>query len=777
MTDSPNRLYSTFVPFFPPPPMSSVSSFPRYDLRTGLYNTLFLIHSVSSFRLLALLGIIFRLDPVSAAPAITAQFQQRDDQSTSSSSSYRIWVPILVVVLVVAIIALYVYSVKVNNGGGIPRALSNFSRAAAIGTGTMMPTTTELTADQLTGNASTTSANDATNAANQTRRARRNRRTPSQISTTSLPVYMKEPGEQELVIIRGPQDMEDVPLEMPPLHEDGEQERYSPVPDSPQHMPLLDGDDGAVADDSAAALLPEAHEEPRSRSNDAGRRHSGGSAHTGESSSLVRVETNAETENPDPRGDAPAYFEVVDLNDEAQPRPPIPPIPSSEPTPTNSSMTAASSTASRGTSSRRSLRNLFGWSGRSPMTPPGLPSTSAQSHARADSGGGLSLVSTMSRPSTSNRRSHRPSQSSSSVFSVVNPLNRKKSSATLSSNHLTSPSSISLASISAPLTHTVVRTEFTYPKAGPTPEQLKLISSREAFARFGVPYGKDAIAFAASTQDLNPPPEFESEAGPSSSSPPRSQSQTRVVARESIGSSSESSGESNGTNGSSSLETPEIRVHESSRPVSLSVEPDTPATTVEPSSPSQREPKVADSTLPSPLVDPTTSSKDIVAHTEIPGTPSNTRISPLIKSPKDDVAPPHSTAPSVSPVQHAPLASPSTPTISSKPPPTSFRNPPASEAPAPSLRSESRTSSFRSFETARESVNEHGILSAGSGSGTPTMSDSEYFSEQETEMGDSRPATPITQTSKTLPAIRLPDGRDSSYHVLEGTDTTIRATA
>ncbi|KAJ3922512.1 hypothetical protein F5877DRAFT_75184 [Lentinula edodes] len=754
--------------------MSSVSSFPRYDLRTGLYNTLFLIHSASSFRLLALLGIIFRLDPVSAAPAITAQFQQRDDQSTSSSSSYRIWAPILVVVLVVAIIALYVYSVKANNGGGIPRALSNFSRAAAIGTGTMMPTTTELTADQLTGNASTTSANDATNAANQTRRVRRNRRTPSQISTTSLPVYMKEPGEQELVIIRGPQDMEDVPLEMPPLHEDGEQERYYPVPDSPQHMPLLDGDDGAVADDSAAALLPEAHEEPRSRSNDAGRRHSGGSAHTGESSSLVRVETNAETENPDPRGDAPAYFEVVDLNDEAQQRPPIPPIPSSEPTPTNSSMTAASSTASRGTSSRRSLRNLFGWSGRSPMTPPGLPSTSAQSHERADSGGALSLVSTMSRPSTSNRRSHRPSQSSSSVFSVVNPLNRKKSSATLSSNHLTSPSSISLASISAPLTHTVVRTEFTYPKAGPTPEQLKLISSREAFARFGVPYGKDAIAFAASTQDLNPPPEFESEAGPSSSSPPRSQSQTRVVARESIGRSSESSGESNGTNGLSSLETPEIRVHESSRPVSLSVEPDTPATTVESSSPSQKEPKVSDLTQPSPLVDSTVSSKDIV---EIPGTSSETRISSLNHSPKDDVVPPsHSAAPSVSLAQHAPLASPSTPTISSKPPPTSFRNPPASEAPAPSLRSESRTSSFRSFETARESVNEHGILSVGSGSGTPTMSDSEYFSEQETEMGDSRPATPITQTSMALP-VRLPDGRDSSYHVLEGTDTTIRATA
>ena len=32
---------------------------------------------------------------------------------------------------------------------------------------------------------------------------------------------------------------------------------------------------------------------------------------------------------------------------------------------------------------------------------------------------------------------------------------------------------ISLNSISSPLTHTVVRTEFTYPKTGLTPEQLK----------------------------------------------------------------------------------------------------------------------------------------------------------------------------------------------------------------------------------------------------------------------------------------------------------------
>ncbi|KAJ4488395.1 hypothetical protein J3R30DRAFT_3696173 [Lentinula aciculospora] len=764
--------------------MFCVSSSPHHDLRAGLYNTLILISFPSPLWILAFFNIFSRLDSVSAAPAITAQLQQRDDQSTNSSTSFRIWVPILVVVVVLAIITLYVWSIRANSGGAIPRALSNFSRAAAIGTGAMMPTTTELTADQLTGNTSTTSANDTNNAANnRTRRPRRNRRTPSQISTISLPVYMKEPGEQELVIIRGPRDMEDVPLEteMPSLREDGDQERYSPIPDSPQHMPLLDGDDGAAVDDSVAALLPEAHEEARSRSDETGRRHSGGSVHTGDSSSLVRVETN---DIPDPRGDAPAYFEVVDLNDENQQRLATPPIPSPEPPQRDSSMTAASSsTASRGTSSRRSLRNLFGWSNhRSPIAPPGLPSTNpAQPHSRADSGGALSLTSTMSRPSTSNRHSHRPSQSTSSAFSVVNPLHRKKSTATLSSNHLTSPSSISLASISAPLTHTVVRTEFSYPKTGPTPEQLKLISSREAFARFGVPYGKDAIAFAASTQDLNPPPEFESSAGPSSR--PRSQSQV-VVARESLGQSSETSGESSGTNGSSALETPEIRVHESSRPASPSVEPDTRATTVESSSPTQNEPNVSDATEFTLVNEFSMSIKDAVTSTEAPETLNKTQ-TPY----KDDVVSPSASSASVN--QHVPISSTSVPTSSSKPPPTSFRNPPVSEAPsAPSIRSESRASSFRSFATAKESVNEFGVVSggsglkSGSGSGTPTMSDSEYFSEQETEIGngESRPATPMIPTAQTTAVIPQPahftEGRDSiPHHVLEGTDTTIRAAA
>lgn len=59
----------------------------------------------------------------------------------------------------------------------------------------------DLTADEIAGTAATNQSQTAS-AARTNRRTGRNRRTPSQISTRSLPAYMKEPGEQELVIIQ-----------------------------------------------------------------------------------------------------------------------------------------------------------------------------------------------------------------------------------------------------------------------------------------------------------------------------------------------------------------------------------------------------------------------------------------------------------------------------------------------------------------------------------------------------------------------------------------------
>lgn len=132
-------------------------------------------------------------------------------------------------------------------------------------------------------------------------------------------------------------------------------------------------------------------------------------------------------------------------------------------------------------------------------------------HQRSDSENSIAS-SADSPPRSASRTSHRPSAS------FFRTLSRQRSIRTINSNHLTSPSVISINSISSPLTHTALRTEFTYPRTGPTPEQFKLISSPDALARFGVPYGADAIAFAASTsrQDLQPPPpDFDADASTS----------------------------------------------------------------------------------------------------------------------------------------------------------------------------------------------------------------------------------------------------------------------
>lgn len=58
----------------------------------------------------------------------------------------------------------------------------------------------ELTAVQLAGAINGDAATN--NATRRTRRPRRPRRTPSQMSVTSLPEYMKEPGAEEVVISR-----------------------------------------------------------------------------------------------------------------------------------------------------------------------------------------------------------------------------------------------------------------------------------------------------------------------------------------------------------------------------------------------------------------------------------------------------------------------------------------------------------------------------------------------------------------------------------------------
>lgn len=212
------------------------------------------------------------------------------------------------------------------------------------------------------------------------------------------------------------------------------------------------------------------------------------------------------TTDPDPRGPAPAYFEVavVDLSRDDD-------LETGTPDSRSRSVSEATHPELPGEepARRSAFRNIFGGvfgNARSNYRSP-------YAHGRAGSNASTSTTGTRHRPSHSLALSQ--SQSRSSVHS---------------SNHnhaLTSPSMISLNSISAPLTHTVVRTEFTYPRSGPTPDQIKLISSRESFARFGLPYGEDAVRFASQSRlgvndDDTLPPEFDEPNGSASRIRPRS---------------------------------------------------------------------------------------------------------------------------------------------------------------------------------------------------------------------------------------------------------------
>jgi hypothetical protein len=135
--------------------------------------------------------LFFALSPASGA---ATPIVERQSNGTSSGGMHaQIWVPIVAVVAVLVVVGLMYWS-----RSSLKRGLARMGDAAATamtthGVQDSTPATREVTADQLAGR---------TSAPSNRRRSRRTRRTPSQISTTSLPLYMKEPGDQELVIFR-----------------------------------------------------------------------------------------------------------------------------------------------------------------------------------------------------------------------------------------------------------------------------------------------------------------------------------------------------------------------------------------------------------------------------------------------------------------------------------------------------------------------------------------------------------------------------------------------
>ncbi|THH11139.1 hypothetical protein EW146_g8142 [Bondarzewia mesenterica] len=427
------------------------------------------------------------LTSVIAAPAAEVSQRRSVLVRRAGSNSIQVWVPIVVVVLMVVAVILVIWGKRKKwwkKLRGV--SLDNLVSPRSTSVTTNANGVRELTAEEIAGPAAAAQAQ-----ARPARNRRNNRRTPSQISTRSLPVYMKEPGEHELVIIQGSKDMEDNPMEpttiiMPSVEETDSESIGHSRNDShsssiyatiPTHAhvqtPLLHGDENHDHDNANESS-------PRTPGDE------------GNDSSAALLQ---ESDVVDPRGEAPAYFEVI------------------------------------GDLSENDLSRM-----QSTETAPGLRAPSwkrtSSPHARDNSGPAVSLESDESagrpsisgaRPSTATRPStHRPSLSGTgSMFSIASsplrPMSRSRTRSNSNFNQtrvpLTSPSTISISSISAPLSHTLTRTDFVYPKSGPTPEQLKLISSREAVGKFGVPYGADALAYVASTSRLDlhgPPPEFDS---------------------------------------------------------------------------------------------------------------------------------------------------------------------------------------------------------------------------------------------------------------------------
>ena len=591
-------------------------------------------------------------------------------------------------------------------------AASAFGPSAGVTTTNNGPR--ELTAQQLAGSSLDVTTDGA--AVPRTRRARRANRRASQISTHSLPVYMKEPGEQEVIIYRGPEDMmEDPPttahVVMPSVAEGTESpdlsiemsrvqsREYSEMPDSPHDMPLLSGDESqGDIDNSRSHLIAPVNRVTTRPSM--------------ETLDSAEDSTPAPSPMPDPRGEAPPYFEVVTLDNMSPPGSPVPPSHDGH----SSTESPTSTSASAENPRRRSgLFGLFHSRHASrPQHTPAAPSGSASHRRDTSNGTNISTPSTIARPRSrahSRAGTHRPSQSGSG-FSMMS----RSRSRLIDSPHLTSPSTISVNSISAPLTHTTVRTEFTYPRSGPTPEQIKLIASRESFARFGVPYGHDAIAFAASTSRMDlpahPPPGFEEVAGPPgsplvpSASSPTSNDTTPddFLAHETV------------------LEGDETAVQDEDLPSSL---------------PTGGAEEASSSSRPSRLV--------VTEASRLAGS------SPLTDSPIAISSPPG-------------LSGNSTSVSTSVPPTAKSKIPEPLHLPP---RAESRASSRASFATAEESLHSAASIA------TPYGSASSKLTLPKVHIPDASPgaATPSTISEPSTPQPSTP--RILSSHLHENTDTTV----
>lgn len=144
---------------------------------------------------------------------------------------------------------------------------------------------------------------------------------------------------------------------------------------------------------------------------------------------------------------------------------------------------------------------------------PGSSSAAPSESVELDVPGRPSISATSTRSATN----HRSSGSVSTLAAASgrgHAISPSLSSLILTRSRSPTRSTDSLAqrlNISAPIPSTLVRTELSYPRAGPTPEQIRFLSSRESLGRFGMPYGEQAIAAARSRDNISSilPPQYE----------------------------------------------------------------------------------------------------------------------------------------------------------------------------------------------------------------------------------------------------------------------------
>ncbi|KAH7882977.1 hypothetical protein F5I97DRAFT_159750 [Phlebopus sp. FC_14] len=451
------------------------------------------------------------ISPVFARPVQgQQQIQKRDNNANGGEDTINpaIWVPILVVTLVFAALSLVAC---------VRRSMSR--DIASLNAGSVNPTSTLATTGTMT------------------RRRRRPRRTPSQISTKSLPPYMKEPGDHELVIYRGPQDLEDGHepqgrIAMPTVAEGDEPSDLQTTAFNLSLHRVESHDTSTTNLIRNTPMRVSGDQIPGIRQSlDAPSITSSAQSH-GSNAGLLPGHERMPSGDPG-LGEAPPYSEAISgdvtmttipLND-PDPHPAIPPSSPVSVGPANVSMPEHSTEQGDNRRSRFSfLLNPFSTDSSSTNHSP-YPLTSITNHATSPSlhsrtGSALSMESTDSSPN--HRPTHHSSRSGSgSGFSILRGLRSRSPHNPRSGVPMSSPSTISVDSISAPLTHTLTRSEFRAPKGGLTADQIKLITSRDALEsrRFGVPYGADAVAaFSASRLNVDagvPPPDFESAMGSS----------------------------------------------------------------------------------------------------------------------------------------------------------------------------------------------------------------------------------------------------------------------